>query len=163
MTRAEDAEVVVAAEGWVVHRRFALIGAEAGEQGGVGTELLRAAMQLACVAQIDQAALVHAVDGAAQFNVLAAQCIQIARVARVLGQAGDGEAAVGIAGLGAAGVEEARAVAQLRDVIDVRGHADVFAGVAGGFRRGVTDARPRVKRGAGNQKQAQNESRTMKS
>ncbi len=112
--------MVVAAERWVVDRRFALLGAEAGEQGWIGTELLCAAVQLACAAQIDQAALVHAVDGAAQLNVLAAQFVQVACIAAVLRQAGDGEAAVGIAGLGTAGVEETRAVAQLRDVVDVR-------------------------------------------
>lgn len=52
----------------------------------VGTELLRAAVQLACAAQIDQAALVHTVDGAAQFNVLAAQFVQVACIAAVLRQ-----------------------------------------------------------------------------
>jgi hypothetical protein len=114
-----------------VDRRLALLGVEAGEQGRVGAELLRAAMQLARAAQINQAALVHAVDCAAQLDILAAQFVQVARITAILREAGDGEAAVGIAGFGAAGVEEARAIAELGDVVDVRGDADVFAGVAG--------------------------------
>lgn len=43
---AEDAEVVVAAERWIVHRSFSLLGGEAGEQSGIGMELLRAAVKL---------------------------------------------------------------------------------------------------------------------
>ena len=130
---AEEAEVVIAAERWVVHRGFALLGAEAGEQRRVGVELLPAAMQLPRSAEIDEASVVHAVHGAAQLNVLAAKCVQIADIAGVLGQTCDGEAAVCIAGLGTAGVEEAGAVAELRDVVDVRGDADVFAFVTCGF------------------------------
>ena len=70
---AEDAEVAVAAERWVVNGCFPLFGAEAGEQGGVGPELLSTAVQLASAAEIDETALVHTVHGAAQLDVLAAQ------------------------------------------------------------------------------------------
>ena len=70
---AEDAEVMVAAERWVVDGCFALLSTEAGEQGGVGAELLCAAVQLTGAAEIDETALVHTVHGAAQVDVLAAQ------------------------------------------------------------------------------------------
>ena len=70
---AEDAEVMVAAERWIVDGCFALLGTEAGEQRRVGAELLCAAVQLAGAAEIDETALVHTVHGAAQLDVLAAQ------------------------------------------------------------------------------------------
>ena len=50
-----------------------MFGAEAGEEGGGGPELLSTAVQLASAAEIDETALVHTVHGAAQLDVFAAQ------------------------------------------------------------------------------------------
>lgn len=124
---------MVAAERWIVHRGFALVGAEAGEEGRVGVELLGAAVQLPGAAEIHQAAIVHAVHCAAQLNIFAAQRSQIANIACVFGQTGDGEAAVCVAGLGAAGIEKPRAIAELGDLVDMCRDADVFAAVADCF------------------------------
>ena len=93
-------------------------------------ELLRAAVQLLRPGQIHQAAVVHTVDDAAELDVLAAQRGQVADIACVLGQAGDGDSAVFVLRLGTADIEEACAIAQLRDVIYVGCDADVFAAVA---------------------------------
>src|ERR1700760_4415399 len=133
MSGAEEAEVVAATERRIVDRRFVPLSTEADQQRWIGVELLRSTVQLPLLAQIHQAAIVHAVDCAAQFNVLTAKCIQVADVACVLGQARDGKSAVGVAGLGAAGIEKTGAVAELGDVVDVSRDADVFAGVASSF------------------------------
>src|ERR1700733_11482012 len=98
-------------------------------------DLLTTAVQLPRHAEIHQAAIVDAVDGAAQLDVLAAQSTQIADVARVFGQAGDGEAAVFITGRRGAGIQEARAVTELCDVVDMSRYADVLARVPSSFRR----------------------------
>jgi hypothetical protein len=73
MRGAEDAEVAIAAERGVVHGGFAILCVEAVEEPGVGTEFLCATVKLARIAEIDEAALVHAVDGAAEFDVLVAK------------------------------------------------------------------------------------------
>ena len=125
---------MIAAERRVVHRRFALFGGKAGEQCRIRMELFRAAVQLLRAGQIYQGALVYVVYGAAELDILAAQCTQIADIARIFRQAGNGEAAVLVFRLGAAAVKEACAVAKLNDVIDVRGKTDIFANVVTGFR-----------------------------
>lgn len=130
---------------------LAVFGAEAVEECGIGAELFSAAVKLARVAEIDEAALIDAVNDAAELDVAAAERIKIAGFVTVLGKAGDGEAAVFIAGVWTAGVEEARAIAQLNDVVDVGGDADVLAGVAGGVGGRVANARGGVKCGADQQ------------
>jgi hypothetical protein len=143
-----------------MHRRLAALGSESGEQGRVGAELLRAAVQLAGIAEVDQAAVVDAVDHATEFNVAAAQGGEVTGLAAVLGQAGDGEVAVGVAGFGTAGVEETRAVRELHDLVDMRGDADIFAGVMGGVRDGVADAGGGVHCGTDQHEQKEREGRT---
>src|SRR4051812_12330164 len=101
---------MIAAERRIVDWSLALLGREAGEQGRVGAELLRASVQLACAAEVNQAALVYAVQDAAQLDIFTAHGFEITGIAAVLRQAGDGEAAIRVAGFGAAGIEEARAV-----------------------------------------------------
>ena len=73
MRGAEDAEVAIAAERGVAHGGFAVLCVETVEERGVGAELLCATVKLAGIAEVDEAALVHAVDGAAEFDVRVAK------------------------------------------------------------------------------------------
>ena len=117
----------------VVDGRAGLVGGEAAGEQGVGLELGRPAVELACVAQDHSGAAVHGLDDAAHLDIHVAVLAQFAHVLMILPEADDGETAGVVGGLRRAYVEEARAIGKLNHIINMGGNANVFLEHFGGL------------------------------
>ena len=132
----EAAATALAAKVWIGDGRALLIGREAAGEQGIGLEFGRATVELADMAQDDAGAAVHGADDAADANVHVFVFAEFAYLVVIFPVADEGEAAEIVFGIGRADIEEAGAVGELDDVVDVGGDADflveVFGGLVGG-------------------------------
>lgn len=111
---------------WIGDRRFALLTGKAMQQLRIGLELRRPAIELAHMAQHHSAAPAHRLHDAANVDIGIAKFAQFADLLAVLAEADNGKSATRIRSVRRAHIEEARAVGQLDDLVDVRLDADVF-------------------------------------
>jgi hypothetical protein len=110
----------------VVDGRARLVGGKAADKPGVGLEFGRTAGELSRMAQNYSSAAMHGLDDAAHLDVHVAVLTKFADFLAVFPEADDCEAAGVVRGLGRADVEEAGAVSNLNNVINVGGYADIF-------------------------------------
>ena len=122
----EAAVMAGGGEIWVADRHSVGLAIEVSEQTRVGPELFRASAELAHMTDYDAHAAVHGADCAAHFDVLVAIAAEVAYVIAVCAGADQGETALLVWQVGGADIEEAGAVGQFYDVVDVGAYADVL-------------------------------------
>jgi hypothetical protein len=116
----------------ITDRRLVRFSAEAALQLRVGTEFWRTTFELASMAQKHSSASVHGLDNAAYVDIHIPIFAQLAHFRAIGIEADDSEGASIIDCAGRAEVEEASAIGQFDDVVDVGGDANIFVEEFGG-------------------------------
>jgi hypothetical protein len=124
-------------------------GVEIAKEAGVWAKFFGAALELAGMGEVDSHAAVHGPEGATELDVHTGEAAEVADFFAIGGEAEEDEAAAGVGDGGRADVEEAGAVCELDDLVDVGCDADVLIDGSGVDRGWLSGGVGRVITGAG--------------